>query len=322
LDDKDRYINWYRNFLAPILLEKPSLDLENKFIAKRSQKWGQVNFHMLKTMINDINNSKEFDSLCQQSKIIAKDVFDFSIKVLTQSSWPQNLFFTEGKFDPIFKTYMAKIENFYREKNAGRKILWCINKGDTELRRSYPSGKSYKFIMTTIQANLILSFNEASAISIGDLKARLGVAKYTHVWDELKILVKLGILKREKAVKPEEERQIPDDSEVIVINNEFTSTKLQVGCIVKQAAKRKEDVGSKVEEETFKEREFALDAAIVRIMKSRRELFLRDLQEEVKKIITLFTPEPRLVKKRLESLIERDYVIRDEANLDRLIYKP
>jgi len=290
-----------------------------------SQKWGQVNFHMLKTMINDINNSKDFDVSCKKRLLIPSETLEFSIKVLTQSSWPQNLFI-EGTFHSSLKVYMEKIAAFYRDQNAGRKILWSINRGDAELRKTYPSGKTYKFLTTTLQANMLLNLeSENSSMAFKDLRAKLGFDNNRTIWEELRPLVKLNILKRQKTItKPEEERLPPDDAEIISVNSEFTSNKNNILCIVRVTGKKKEDPNkpSVIDEDVFKEREFALDASIVRIMKSRRELVLNDLQEEVKKIITLFTPDPKLVKKRVESLIEREYVVRDEDNLQRLIYKP
>ena len=60
-----------------------------------------------------------------------------------------------------------------------------------------------------------------------------------------------------------------------------------------------------------REREFIVDACNVRIMKSRKTLMLNELLPEVIKLISNFRPEFPLIKRRIESLLERDYLKRD-----------
>jgi cullin 3 len=64
----------------------------------------------------------------------------------------------------------------------------------------------------------------------------------------------------------------------------------------------------------LKEREFLIDAAIIRIMKSRRVLDYNGIQTETKKLITMFVPDPLMIKRRIESLCEREYMKRDETD--------
>jgi len=80
--------------------------------------------------------------------------------------------------------------------------------------------------------------------------------------------------------------------------------------------------GSGSIDDVMKEREFVIDAAIVRIMKSRRELPLTELQEEVKKLIGLFVPEPKVIKLRSEALMERDFLERHPTKKGVYLYKP
>lgn len=55
-----------------------------------------------------------------------------------------------------------------------------------------------------------------------------------------------------------------------------------------------------------------LDAMIIRIMKAHKQLKMKDILENTIKICNLFTPQPAMVKKRIESLIGREYLKRDE----------
>ncbi len=63
-----------------------------------------------------------------------------------------------------------------------------------------------------------------------------------------------------------------------------------------------------------------VEASIVKVMKTRRRLDHNSLIGETSKILILkFSPDPIMIKKRIESLIEREYLERD--NEDRRFYK-
>ena len=62
--------------------------------------------------------------------------------------------------------------------------------------------------------------------------------------------------------------------------------------------------------EVAKERSMVIDAVIVRIMKARKIETNQVLIEEVIRQIKLFKAQPPIIKKRIESLIERDYLER------------
>ena len=68
-------------------------------------------------------------------------------------------------------------------------------------------------------------------------------------------------------------------------------------------------------------RDYAIDGAIVRIMKSRKQLGFTDLQTEVvKQLSRIFIPMVQQIKKRLENLIDREYIERDVEDVSLLKY--
>ena len=69
------------------------------------------------------------------------------------------------------------------------------------------------------------------------------------------------------------------------------------------------------------DRSHAVDAAIVRIMKSRKKMAMTDLRLEVITIMQNFKPAESLIKKRIEFLIEREYLERDKDDHSMMIYK-
>jgi cullin-4 len=84
---------------------------------------------------------------------------------------------------------------------------------------------------------------------------------------------------------------------------------------LKQTVEEQEQTQEKV----FQDRIFAVDAAIVRVMKSRKSLkhnlLLAELFEQLK-----FPAKPADLKKRIESLIDREYMERDENDATNYLY--
>jgi cullin 3 len=78
----------------------------------------------------------------------------------------------------------------------------------------------------------------------------------------------------------------------------------------------KADVSDKVDED----RRHMVEATIVKVMKTRRKIEHNALITEATKILSQkFNPDPTMIKKRIESLIDREYMERD--NEDRRFYK-
>jgi len=71
----------------------------------------------------------------------------------------------------------------------------------------------------------------------------------------------------------------------------------------------------------MKQREFEIEAATVRVMKARNRLDWNQLQIEAINILkNRFTPDSKMLKKRLESLIDRKFMERDENDPKIIIY--
>ncbi len=73
------------------------------------------------------------------------------------------------------------------------------------------------------------------------------------------------------------------------------------------------------EERVFQDRQYQIDAAIVRVMKMRKTLshalLLSELYTQLR-----FPVKPQDLKKRIESLIDRDYMERDKDNPNQYNY--
>lgn len=82
------------------------------------------------------------------------------------------------------------------------------------------------------------------------------------------------------------------------------------------------DFKKKLDVEIQQQRGFSIDATIVRILKARKRLAHQELIGEVIHQIQNFAPDSKLIRQRIEGLIEREYLKRDEINPKYYVYLP
>lgn len=75
-----------------------------------------------------------------------------------------------------------------------------------------------------------------------------------------------------------------------------------------------------LKEKVAEDRNLAIEAAIVRIMKGRRQLEHRLLIQDVLQMLSAFRPQISAIKQRIENLISRDFLERDPQNPQIYLY--
>ena len=103
-----------------------------------------------------------------------------------------------------------------------------------------------------------------------------------------------------------------------VFNADFTNKLFRIKINQIQMKETNEEQKA-TEERVYQDRQYQIDAAIVRIMKMRKtlthNLLISELYNQLK-----FPVKPADLKKRIESLIDRDYMERDKDNANEYNY--
>lgn len=69
------------------------------------------------------------------------------------------------------------------------------------------------------------------------------------------------------------------------------------------------------------ERRYMVDAAVVRIMKARKEMLFERLKNEtIEALKAHWNPNVDFIKRRIDALVEQDYIERDENDRKKYIY--
>ena len=109
-------------------------------------------------------------------------------------------------------------------------------------------------------------------------------------------------------------------SDSYALNGGFKHSMYKIRVPLAHAKENKVAEKAEVADKVDEDRRHMVEATIVKVMKTRRKIEHNALITEATKILSQkFSPDPLMIKKRIESLIDREYMERD--NEDRRFYK-
>ena len=166
------------------------------------------------------------------------------------------------------------------------------------------------------QAAIILLFNKSDSYTLQKLKEEARLNDNT-----LKShLIPFFNPKQKLLLKQSSGKSLGED-ELITLNLGFNSAGLRISFIPKKV--KKTETADKEDEKAIEnERRFILDSVIVRILKGRRQIKHQELLTEVIRQVVHFKPQPPMIKSQIESLIQREFITRDEKDKNLYIYLP
>lgn len=318
LQEKDVFEKYYKQHLAKRLLSGKTVsdDAERSLIVKLKTECGYQFTSKLEGMFTDMKMSQ--DTMQGFYAAMGGELADgptLVVQVLTTGSWPTQASTTCNLPSEILGV-CEKFKNYYLGTHSGRRLSWQTNMGNADLKVTFGKGQKHELNVSTYQMCILMLFNNADQQSYKEIEQ----ATEIPAPDLKRCLQSLACAKGRNVLRKEPMSKDIGEDDVFFFNDKFTSKfyKVKIGTVVaqKESEPEKLETRQRVEED----RKPQIEAAIVRIMKARRVLDHNNIVAEVtKQLQSRFLPNPIVIKKRIESLIEREFLERDKE--DRKLYR-
>eukprot|EP01023_Acetabularia_acetabulum_P049241 TRINITY_DN5249_c0_g1_i7.p1 TRINITY_DN5249_c0_g1~~TRINITY_DN5249_c0_g1_i7.p1 ORF type:complete len:627 (+),score=66.81 TRINITY_DN5249_c0_g1_i7:256-1881(+) len=315
IQGKDVFEAFYKRDLSKRLLmgKSSSIDAEKSMIGKLKTECGAQFTNKLEGMFKDIDLSKDvmqsFKSFESTSNSKSAKGIDLNVNVLTSGFWPTYPV-SEAQLPEELSQYQDKFKQFYLSKHTGRKLTWYSSLGTCVLKAQFKRGAK-ELSVSLFQSIVLYLFNESDQLSYSQIRDASGIEE-----KELKRTLQSLACGKVRVLKKIPKGAEIDDADEFVFNEDFSNNLYRIKINTIQL-KETEEENKKTNEQVLQDRQYQIDAAIVRIMKTRKtlshQLLVKELIQQLR-----FAVRPQDLKKRIESLIEREYLERDQN--DKNIY--
>ncbi|KAK7888012.1 hypothetical protein LTR67_009407 [Exophiala xenobiotica] len=332
LANKDVFETYYNKHMAKRLLMKKSVsrEMERQMLSKMKMKIGNQFTSKLEGLIRDTEVS---DSLSAQYKAHVDKLGDpdpkrveLDCRVLTTTIWPfETILKADGsdknrrpeiKYPATVEQVRQRFQKFYLDKHTGRKLEWISNLGDADLRATFTNnGKTrrYELNVSTHGMVILMMFNDlppGASLSCEQIEAETNIPKP----ELIRNLQSLSLVPKWRVLKKEPMSRDIQPTDKFYFNEGFSSQFLKIKVnVVSGGGNRVENSEERraTQKRTDDERGHVIEAAIVRIMKSRKNLSHGQLMTEtLAQLSSRFQPDVNMIKKKIESLIDREYLER------------
>ncbi|XP_046705841.1 cullin-4B isoform X2 [Silurus meridionalis] len=307
---KDVFEAFYKKDLAKRLLvgKSASVDAEKSMLSKLKHECGAAFTSKLEGMFKDMELSK--DIMYMQCQNIPGNI-ELTVNILTMGYWPTYVPM-EVHLPPEMVRLQEIFKTFYLGKHSGRKLQWQSTLGHCVLKAEFKEGRK-ELQVSLFQTLVLLMFNEGEEFSLEEIKLATGIED-----SELRrTLQSLACGKARVLTKIPKSKEV-EDGDKFSCNDDFKHKLFRIKINQIQMKETVEEQASTTER-VFQDRQYQIDAAIVRIMKMRKTLSHNLLVSEVYNQLK-FPVKPADLKKRIESLIDRDYMERDKENSNQYNY--
>ncbi|KAJ7081972.1 Cullin family-domain-containing protein [Mycena crocata] len=314
-DDKDVFRGFYLRALAKrLLLEKSaSHDFEAAVLKKLKDEY-DPEFSMGGEMFSDLALSRE--AMVEYHSTLPSDSegHKLSVMVLKQGAWPYSDQATKIALPPSMQAELDAFEKFYKKKHTGRKLTWQFSVATVTMSGRFKAGKK-ELSVSLYQSAVLLLFNRSPELSFSE------ILQETQLSDPLARLTlqSLACGKKKVLLKQPAGRDV-NDGDMFRFNDGFIDPRAKVHINSIQAKVTAEE-SKQTQTAIDGERSATLDAAIVRIMKAKKEMLYENLvNATIDAVKGHFTPEVKTIKARIDKLMEQEYVRRDDDKPQMMVY--
>lgn len=309
VSDSDNFQLHARELLAKRLLAqttKPNEGLERLLLSRLKQRCGAHFTTQFEGMMNDRITSVELCERFQSATESNPLPFDFQCMILKTGIWPKFPIEDGVHVPPEFQSVMTRFAAFHNEEAKHRVLKWSHSTSYVTVNARFKGNAIKEFQLSAFQSWVLLYYNTSGSATLQSLTEALGIEV-----DELKRILmsyaKVRVLLRssEGSIQP---------LEPFTLNVEYSSAhrKMHIPLLTSRITV---SGTAKATQQIEEDRKPTIDACIVRLMKSRREMTHQDLMAEcIAQLSQRFSPDPKLIKLRIEDLIKREYIERAAEN--------
>jgi cullin-4 len=279
IEGKDVFEAFYKKDLARRLLmaRSASQDAERNMLAKLKIECGFSFTHNLEQMFKDQELARdEMIAYKQSLSNTSKTALDLQVSVLSAAAWPT---YPDVKVNLPAEVarHIEKYDRFYKHKHTGRRLTWKHALAHSIVRAQFKKS-SKELLVSAFQAIVLVLFNEVETdghLSYTDIASATGL-----VDAELqRTLQSLACAKFRILTKYPKGREV-NPTDTFTVNMNFTDPKYRIKINQIQLKETKEE-NKETHERVYQDRQYETQAAIVRIMKSRKTMQHSQLVAEV-----------------------------------------
>ncbi|KAJ1892324.1 hypothetical protein LPJ81_005577, partial [Coemansia sp. IMI 209127] len=316
LKDKDAFEHYYKVHLARRLLFGRCLsdDSEQSLVSKLKIECGSQFTLKLEGMFKDMQTSADMESLFKSSLSDGGLGLDMQVSVLTPTFWPALATSTisdrhardsqpqphQGAHNALIDTAIEKFSDFYTKHRSGRMLTWQFNMGSADLKVRF-SSRTHELNVTTYQMFILLLFaKDGAAVELTTTE----IQEQTDIPNSLlpRLLQSLACAKFKVLTKTPMSRNI-GQTDTFKLNTNFRSPQYRIRIPMVSAKNNVENDKEKaVTMATIsQERQYVIEAAVVRIMKTRKQMMHDQLvNETIGQLSSRFMPTSKTIKVSIE----------------------
>lgn len=337
------------------LVGNTGIDVEDLIISKLSEELGTTFMDSIIKMNTDIKLSRDVTSDWKNFLVEQKDrsIIDLDLRICNVTYWPNSMTKDYKKLSGKpnteqsgisfiwprkLKHTIQRFEQFWSldKRNSNKSLYWSPKFGSMDLRISYPT-KTYEINLPTYAGMIMLLFgpsysvdDEAEDFDPFKHKKKLSYSQIEELTgipsQELKRhLQSIAVASRLRLLTKTPMSKDVKDDDVFELNEKFKSPSVKVKVLTVSASsssasegKSKKPVDEEqedIEASVTEGRKHEINAAIVRILKSRQSIYHNELVTEIiRQLHSRFLPNNSQIKRHLEGLIEKEYLKRDDEN--------
>jgi cullin 3 len=318
LSEKDIFEDYYKQHLAHRLLtdKTTASDVEKQMIAKLKAECGHQFTSRLEGMFRDIDLSRTLTKGYQTSRAVEKGEVDFNMLILTTGYWPIP-YVEDCALPRVAKACCANFEEYYNNLYSGKRIRWQTNLGTAEMLCVF-NGQPKELLVHTYQMCILMLFERKEVFTYAEIKAETKIPEQELQRHLLSLAhPKVRVLRKQ----PNNKELAPEHQ--FAWNHEYKSNRhrVKIPLLSSKATQMNEDKKDQIANSVLEARKNGVEAAVVRILKTRSTIEHNELVAEVIKLLShKFLLEPQFIKFRIESLIDREFMRRDEARRSKYHY--